>query len=104
MCTEELTSGIHNPPDDFPWLLAEAYYHKPDQLKDEFTDNELIYLNTCAVKGMGWLDKDFFASLLNDEKRETLLKLLSITENDTNLLSFSPHMMIAVKKVSTYGK
>ncbi|MDA9275149.1 class I SAM-dependent methyltransferase [Crocinitomicaceae bacterium] len=104
MCTEELTSGIHNPPGDFPWLLAEAYYHKPDQLKDEFTDNELVYLNTYAVEGMGWLDKDFFASLLNDEKRETLLKLLSITENDTNLLPFSPHMMIAVRKVSTYGK
>lgn len=34
MCKEELTTGIHNPPDDFPWLLAEAYYHKPEQQKE----------------------------------------------------------------------
>ncbi|MGO4919956.1 class I SAM-dependent methyltransferase [Maribacter spongiicola] len=36
MCKNELTTGIHNPPDDFPWLLAEAYYHHPEQLKEEF--------------------------------------------------------------------
>src|SRR5690606_33904419 len=32
MCKEELTTGKHNPPNDFPWLLAEAFYHKPEQL------------------------------------------------------------------------
>lgn len=105
MCKEELTTGIHNPPDDLPWLLAEAYYHKPEQLKQEFvTQNNLTYLNTYAVEGMAWLDKDYFASMLNDKKKKTLLELIKVTENDSNLLSFSPHMMIAVKKQNTYGK
>ena len=45
MCKNELTTGIHNPPDDFPWLLAEAYYHKPEQLKEEFSHQDLTYLN-----------------------------------------------------------
>ena len=98
MCKEELTSGIHNPPDDFPWLLAEAYYHKPKQLKDEFINQELTYLNTYAVEGMAWLDKEFFANILNTKKRATLIELIKITENDSYLLPFSPHMMIAVKK------
>ncbi|AXT52937.1 class I SAM-dependent methyltransferase [Aquimarina sp. BL5] len=98
MCKQELTNGIHNPPDDFPWLLAEAYYHKPEQLKQEFVAQELTYLNTYAVEGMSWLDKDYFASMLNDEKKKTLLELIKLTENDNHLLSFSPHMMIAVKK------
>lgn len=104
MCKEELTTGVHNPPDDFPWLLAEAYYHKPEQLKGEFINQELTHLNTYAVEGMAWLDKDYFASMLNDKKKSTLIKLIQITQNDSYLLPFSPHMMIAVKKQITYGK
>lgn len=103
MCKNELTSGIHNPPDDFQWLLAEAYYHKPEQLKEEFRHQGLIYLNTYAVEGMVWLDKDFFTNMLNNKKRENLIELLQITENDSYILPFSPHMMIAVKK-QEHGK
>lgn len=104
MCKEELTTGIHNPPDDFPWLLAEAYYYKPTQLKDEFINQELIHLNTYAVEGLAWLDKDFFSNMLNDKRKKTLLELTQVTENDPHLLPFSPHMMIAAKKQVTYGK
>ncbi|WP_025667006.1 class I SAM-dependent methyltransferase [Aquimarina megaterium] len=104
MCKDELTSGIHNPPDDFPWLLAEAYYHTPKQLKNEFISQELTYLTTYAVEGMAWLDKNYFTNMLNDKKKETLLELTKITENDSYLLPFSPHMMIAVKKQTTYEK
>jgi ubiquinone/menaquinone biosynthesis C-methylase UbiE len=98
MCKEELISGIHNPPDDFPWLLAEAYYHKPQQLKEEFINQELTHINTYAVEGMAWLDKEYFVNMLNDKKKKTLLELIKITENDSYLLPFSPHMMIAVQK------
>ncbi|WP_299318322.1 bifunctional 2-polyprenyl-6-hydroxyphenol methylase/3-demethylubiquinol 3-O-methyltransferase UbiG [uncultured Maribacter sp.] len=103
MCKNELTTGIHNPPDDFPWLLAEAYYHKPEQLKKEFIQQDLTYLNTYAVEGMAWLDKDFFANMLNHKKRKTLIELLQVTENDSYILPFSPHMMISVKK-QIHGK
>lgn len=98
MCKEELIRGMHNPPDEFPWLLAEAFYHKPEQLKDEFINQGLTYLNTYAVEGMAWLDKEYFANMLNDKKRGTLMELIQVTENDNYLLPFSPHMMIAVQK------
>lgn len=98
MCKEELTTGIHNPPNDFPWLLAEAYYHTPGELRKEFQEQELVYLNTYAVEGMAWLDKNYFTSMSNEKRKRTLMDLLNITENDENLLSFSPHMMIASRK------
>ncbi|MBB1642667.1 bifunctional 2-polyprenyl-6-hydroxyphenol methylase/3-demethylubiquinol 3-O-methyltransferase UbiG [Sphingobacterium sp. UME9] len=98
MCKEELIRGMHNPPDDFPWLLAEAFYHKPQQLKDEFINQGLAYLNTYAVEGMAWLDKEYFTNMLNNKKRRTLMELIQVTENDSYLLPFSPHMMIAVQK------
>lgn len=98
MCKEELKNGIHNPPDDFPWLLKEAYYHKPEQLKQEFINKKLTYINTYAVEGMAWLDKNYFSNMLNIKRKNTLLELIKITENDTYLLSLSPHIMIVVKK------
>lgn len=98
MCKEELTTGVHNPPNDFPWLLAEAYYHKPEELKEEFQGQDLIYLNTYAIEGIAWLDKNYFTSMSNERTKKTLMDLIDITENDTNLLAFSPHMMIASKK------
>lgn len=104
MCKEELKTGIHNPPDDFPWLLAEAYYHNPKQLKDDFVNQGLTYLNTYAVEGMAWLDKDFFSNLSNDKRKKTLSELVELTENDPYLLSLSPHMMIATQKQKDYGK
>lgn len=104
MCKEELTTGIHNPPSDFPWLLAEGYYHKPKQLKAEFVNQKLIHLNTYAVEGMAWLDKDYFTNMLDDTKKKILTELTTITENDSYLLPFSPHIMIAVKKQNSYEK
>lgn len=59
MCKEELNTGIHNPPTDFPWLLAEAYYHRPEELKAEFMKQKFKHLNTHALEGMIWLDKHY---------------------------------------------
>lgn len=104
MCKEELLTGKHNPPGEFPWLLAEAFYHRPTQLINEFTEQGLSYLNCYAIEGMAWLDKDFFVNMNDNKKRNTLLELIQITENDCSLLPFSPHMMLALQKNNNYEK
>jgi len=98
MCREELTTGLHNPPDEFPWLLAEAFYHTPQKLKDEFLEAGLQYINTYAVEGLIWLDANYFTHMEHKRRRNTLMELLKITENDPSLLALSPHIMVAAKK------
>lgn len=98
MCVEELKSGVHNPPEGFSYLLAEAYYHKPSELKLEFVTQGFEYLNTYAVESIAWLDKDYFMNMTIEKKRHTLNKLTELIENDSELMAFSPHMMIAAKK------
>ena len=98
MCKEELTTGIHNAPKDFPFLLADAFYHKPAELKAEFLEQNLQLINIFAVEGMIWLDQEYFANMIDKKKSKTLKALQKLTENDEYLLPFSPHMMIAVKK------
>ena len=98
MCKEELTSGIHNAPKDFPFLLADAYYHKPQDLKEEFLEQDLEFINLFAVESLIWLDSEYFANMLDKKKSKTLRELQQLTQNDEYLLPFSPHMMIAVRK------
>ena len=98
MCKEELTTGVHNAPKDFPFLLADAFYHKPEGLKSEFLEQNLNFMNLSAVEGMIWLDNEYFANMLDKKKSKTLKALQNLTQNDEYLLPFSPHMMIAVKK------
>lgn len=98
MCKEELTTGVHNAPKDFPFLLADAYYHKPQALKAEFSEQNLSIINLFAVEGMIWLDNEYFANMLDKKKSKTLKALQNLTENDEYLLPFSPHMMISARK------
>lgn len=98
MCKSELTTGIHNAPSDLPWVMAESFYHKPEQLKAEFEAAGFQYDKLYAVEGITWLDKHYFESMLNAKKRKNLDALTKITENDESLLALSPHMMIAARK------
>ncbi len=98
MCKEELTTGVHNAPKDFPFLLADAFYHKPQELKDEFLEQDLKFINIFAVESLIWLDNEYFANMIDKKKSKTLKALQKLTQNDEYLLPFSPHMMIAVCK------
>ncbi len=98
MCLTELTTGIHNPPSGMPGLLAEAFYHRPEQLKEEFAETRLTNLEMFAVEGLIWLDSNFFTTRANRSKYEDLLELCRLTEKDPNLVAVSPHMMIAGRK------
>jgi ubiquinone/menaquinone biosynthesis C-methylase UbiE len=95
MCRSELTTGEHNAPANMPGILAEAYYHRPQELMAEFEESGLGNIEMHAVEGITWLDKNFFSSRADKTRNGHLLEIYRLTENDLNLISLSPHMMIA---------
>ncbi|PTT02277.1 SAM-dependent methyltransferase [Pedobacter sp. HMWF019] len=98
MCKKELQTGIHNPPQNWPGLLPEAYFHKPEELRNEFETAGFTVLDIIAVEGMIWLDSKYFETRSIPAKKEAIMGLLKMTERDPSILSMSPHMMIAGKK------
>ncbi|HEY9001980.1 MAG TPA: class I SAM-dependent methyltransferase [Mucilaginibacter sp.] len=98
MCMKELKSGIHTPPKNMPGVLPSAYFHRPDELKAEFEEAGLTYLDTFAVEGLIWMDKNYFETRSDSKKKEKIMQLMKVTESDPGLLSLSPHMMIAGRK------
>jgi len=98
MCMGELKSGIHTPPKNMQGVLPSAYFHRPEQLKAEFEEAGLTYLDTYAVEGVIWMDKNYFETRSDSKKKKKIMELVKVTDNDPGLLSLSPHMMIAGRK------
>ncbi|HVV54345.1 MAG TPA: class I SAM-dependent methyltransferase [Mucilaginibacter sp.] len=98
MCKEELRYGTHTPPGNMPGVLPSAYFHHPAELKREFEMAGFAWLDTLAVEGLIWMDKNYFESRFDPVKKARMAELMQLTENDQSLLSLSPHIMIAGKK------
>lgn len=98
MVREELTSGDHRAPENMIGAIPEGHYHRPSELKTEIEAAGFIHQQTFPVEGMIWLDKNYFSSRGHEEKKKTMLDLLRLTENDPELLVFSPHVMAVATK------
>ncbi|MEY8760561.1 class I SAM-dependent methyltransferase [Chryseobacterium tongliaoense] len=97
MCTSELQSGTHFPPENYPLMLPKGFCHRPSDLIAEFDIAGLEPIELLPVEGIAWLDGKFFESWAETTKRNKLLELIKLTEQDRELLCFSPHIMIAAK-------
>jgi SAM-dependent methyltransferase len=95
MCLDELKSGLHNPPASWPGILPEAFFHKPIELIGEVTEAGFTSHELFAVEGMIWFDSKYFETRSTPEKKEAMMELLRSTEQNPELLAFSPHMMIS---------
>jgi len=98
MCQAELKTGIHNPAAKWPGILPEAFFHKPKELFDEVIESGFSKAKLFAVEGMVWLDSKYFESRSDPQKKEAMMNLLKSTEENPDLFSFSPHIMISAKK------
>jgi len=97
MCKQELLSGEHHPPADFPGILAQAFFHSPSALINEFEAAGFSPTAVLAVEGMAWMDRQYFESWSSPVKKRRLLELLKLTEANQELLCLSPHMMLAAE-------
>jgi len=93
MCMEELSSGIHEAPENMPGVLAKAFYHRPGLLQEEIQKSGFQHKITLPVEGMIWLDKNYFDSRSKKKDKERMMALLRKTENDPELLALSPHIV-----------
>lgn len=52
MCKKELITGEHVPPESWPDLFTNAYFHRPGELENELHEAVFMHQVTCAVQGM----------------------------------------------------
>jgi len=93
MSMSELQTGLHEAPDSMAGVLPKGYYHRPEELRSEIEEVGFAHIETLPVEGLIWLDKAYFETRSDKDKKDRMMKLLLDTETDPNLLVFSPHIV-----------
>jgi SAM-dependent methyltransferase len=88
-----LESGLHQPPEDAPGWFTTAYFHRPEELRQEVLDAGFGGADLYAVEGLGNILPDFDALWADAERRERLLDVIRRTERDPALFGVSAHLL-----------
>src|ERR1051325_7768718 len=65
----DLRDGQHRNNTDRPDFFTTAYFHRPDELRDEITTAGLIMENVYGIEGPGWILPDFVERWKDPERR-----------------------------------
>jgi hypothetical protein len=93
MLKTEIPTGLHYSPDSK--VLKTAYFHLPCELKTEVEESGLTVDKILGVLGPAWMAKDFEIYWHDVEKRETILEIARLTENQPEL---GPRIMAVARK------
>lgn len=91
---QDLKTGQHRNETDNPEYFTTAFFHHPDELKEEMAEGGFADPRLCAIEGPIWNVQAPHTA----EQREQLMATLRAIESEPALLGASAHMMgIATK-------
>lgn len=94
MIKKELSSGIHIRPKEFPYFIAQAYFHTPLGLQEELETVGFDTVQKFAIEGVIWFTPCLNEKWEDQKSRERLLNIIRLTENEEEIMGMSPHFMI----------
>lgn len=98
MLRGELTTGHHNRPKEYPYLIAESYFATPRRFADEMESAGFTVVNSHAVEGCIWFTPHLDEKWEDESGHERLLEIVHLTEHDTEMMGMSPHFMVVGRK------
>jgi SAM-dependent methyltransferase len=93
MVERALHDGQHRNPTADPRYFTTAFFHRPEELRDEVSEAGLDVEALLAVEGPGWLAAGFDALWDDPAQRKTLLRLLRQVEGEPELMGASAHLI-----------
>jgi SAM-dependent methyltransferase len=85
-----IATGLSQDPVDAPDGAFWAYFHRPDELRDELADAGFSDIELVAVEGYAWLLGDLTDQMANPEP---LLRAVRLTESEPSMLGCSAHVI-----------
>ncbi len=93
----DLRDGQHRNPTGDPRYFTTAYFHRPEELKEEAEEAGLRHEATLGVEGPGWLLQDFDRWWDDQRRRERLLAVARALEAEPSLLGVSAHLLAVAR-------
>lgn len=76
-----------------------AYFHRPEELRDEAASVGFVVENLYGIEGHGWLFADLEERLQNPKRRADLLRAARLLEAEPSLLGVSAHWLLFARKI-----
>ncbi len=99
MIRQELETGKHNRPKEYPFFIADAYFHTTNELKCELSENGFEVINYHAVEGTVWIVPKLDEKWNDLSSRKRLLDIIHSTEHEETIMGMSPHFLVIGRKI-----
>jgi SAM-dependent methyltransferase len=93
----DLKDGQHRNPTGDPNYFTTAFFHRPQELKEEVNEAGFSVIELAGVEGPAWLARDFKGRWADPVRRDQLLALCRAVEREPALLGLSPHLLTVAK-------
>jgi hypothetical protein len=93
----DLENGQHRNESGNPHYFTTAFFHRPDELRDEVSEARFHVNALIGVEGPVWSPSDL-SHWSKPENRGTLLDLLRRVESEPELLGASAHLIVVGRK------
>ena len=90
---QDLIDGQHRNPKNLPGYFSTAYFHHPDEIREELTTSNFDVEAVLAIEGPAEFMPNFDAFWEVPSQRELLLGFIRQVEADTTLMGSSGHIM-----------
>lgn len=98
MIEQEMTTGDHIRPKEYPAFISEAYFTTAAEMEYEIASAGLEVEKSIAVEGTIWFTPHLQEKWADEASRNRLLKILDITESEPEMMGMSPHFLTVARK------
>lgn len=94
----DVHDGQHRNPTERLDYFTTAYFHRPDELRDEVEAAGLIVEGLYGIEGPGWILPDLVERWNDPEHRAALLHTARLLESEPAVIGCSAHLLVAGRK------
>jgi ubiquinone/menaquinone biosynthesis C-methylase UbiE len=94
----DLRRGQHRNPGRQTRYFTTAFFHRPEELKEEIVTAGLELRECVAIEGPAWIARNLEARWANPDRWSQLLKLVRQVESEPALMGASPHLLAIARK------
>lgn len=95
---EDIRTGQHRNPTERLDYFTTAYFHRPDDLREEAAQSGFDVEGVFGIEGPGWLLQDVHERLADARRRDDVLRVARLFEADAALAAISAHLLVVAHK------
>jgi ubiquinone/menaquinone biosynthesis C-methylase UbiE len=95
----DLSDGQHRNPTDRLDYFTTAYFHRPEELREELIAAELAVDGIFGLEGPGWILPDVTERMADARRRSDLLTVARLLESEPSMAGVSAHLLAVGRKV-----